>query len=256
MSTSLENRKVILIAADSADHRRQLSDAIERHLSQVVIYTASDGGDAWMKMINVPPHLIITDSALTKIDSCQLVTNMLADRRFDDTAALLVSVPPEHETFVDEIVMGRVQFLDPKSDEARFTRAVNRGLNFVAARESSEFRMRFLSPGEQLLREGDRAEFVYLVKKGHLKATHRAGEQDVMLGKIDSGEFVGEMAYINGEPRSADVFAVTDCEMIEIPVGHLDHLLFQRPSWSKALMTTLTKRVKKANRQRVKAKQG
>ncbi|MCB0415661.1 MAG: Crp/Fnr family transcriptional regulator, partial [Bdellovibrionales bacterium] len=56
-----------------------------------------------------------------------------------------------------------------------------------------------------------------------------------------------EMAYINGEPRSADVVALSDCELIEFGVDRLDSLLFKKPSWSKALMKTLSKRLKRAN---------
>lgn len=68
--------------------------------------------------------------------------------------------------------------------------------------------------------------------------------QRVDLGKIKAGEFVGEMAHINKEPRSATVTAVTDCELIEIPFGSLDPILFSKPSWSKALFVTLSKRLK------------
>ena len=47
--------------------------------------------------------------------------------------------------------------------------------------------------------------------------------------------------------RSANVEALTDCELIEIPIGTLDRLLYRRPSWSKTLMLTLSKRLTQAN---------
>jgi hypothetical protein len=60
----------------------------------------------------------------------------------------------------------------------------------------------------------------------------------------------GEMAYINGEPRAANVIAEGPSELIEIPFERLDHVLFQKPMWSKALMRTLSKRLKNANNYR------
>jgi CRP-like cAMP-binding protein len=55
------------------------------------------------------------------------------------------------------------------------------------------------------------------------------------------------MAYINGEPRSANVKATKDCELVEIPIHLLDHVLFMKPAWAKALMKTLSRRIKNAN---------
>jgi CRP/FNR family cyclic AMP-dependent transcriptional regulator len=56
------------------------------------------------------------------------------------------------------------------------------------------------------------------------------------------------MAYINKEPRSACIEALTDAQLIEVPIGLVDKILYKRPAWSRALLQTLSKRLKNANK--------
>ncbi|HEY8280477.1 MAG TPA: Crp/Fnr family transcriptional regulator, partial [Bdellovibrionota bacterium] len=87
----------------------------------------------------------------------------------------------------------------------------------------------------------------FLLKKGRLQAIRADKEKTTVLGEILPGEFVGEMAHITGESRSADVLASENSELVEIPVGTLDILLFSKPAWSRALMKTLAQRLRVTN---------
>lgn len=211
------------------------------------MFTAGDGVEAWMKITNMPPHVVVLERGLAKLDGLQLARDLMADKQFEHTALIFFDHPPEEEVLVDEIVTGRLQFLSPRVEDSRFARALARALNDVAAREGTTYRLRFIAPGDRLIAAGDQSRNVYLVKRGRLKAVSHKDQNEVLLGEIETGEFVGEMAYINNEPRSADVLALTDCELIEIPAEHLDHELYRKPSWAKALMVTLSKRIKRAN---------
>jgi CRP/FNR family cyclic AMP-dependent transcriptional regulator len=153
----------------------------------------------------------------------------------------------DEHLFMDEVVTGQVQFLSGTGKVAIFNNLVTRALNWVSHEDKSIYHLRFLAPQEQLIREGEAADFVYILKTGELKAYKTDGSEEVLLGKIHPGEFVGEMAYINGEARSANVMSLTDCELIEIPSASLDAVLFSRPAWSKALLKTLSKRLKNSN---------
>lgn len=236
-----------MIATERPGDRQEIEGSVIRHLPGATVYQSGDGSEAWVKMENVPPHVLILHSALAKTDGLSLVKLAMSDRRFDQTSFVFLEPPPEQEVFVDEIVTGRIQFLGWEVPDERFAKALARALNDVASREKTEFKLRFLALGDQLIRKGDPGDNVYLVRRGRLEARVGAPPDGPLLGTIETGEFVGEMAYINGEPRSADVFAVGDCELIEIPIDHLDFLLYQKPSWSKALMKTLSKRVQRSN---------
>lgn len=247
----VSQQRVILIATEKETDRREIEASVLRHLPNSKIYFAVDGSDAWGRLVNVPPQVLILHSALSKTDGFALVRSVLADPRFAQTAFIYMEPPPDREVFVEEIVTGRIQFLGWQVSEKRLATALARALNDVVARERMEFKTRLLIPGDQLMKKGDVATSVYLVRRGRLEARSEGAAGPVVLGVVEPGEFVGEMAYINGEPRSADVFALVESELIEIPINHLDVLLYQNPSWSQALMRTLSQRLRKANQTKI-----
>lgn len=246
-STVLDTKRVFLIASAAREHIHRLSSAIEHHITNSTIYSATDGLEAVVKCDNATPHVVLIDDHLPKMSGLRVIETLLTKRGMEKVAFILISPIPDTEHFVDEVAVGRVQFLKDPEDEQDMSRALARALNFLTNEKGPEFKLKFLAPNDKLMIAGEQAETVYIVKRGALKAYNLQGEKEVMLGSIEAGDFVGEMAYVNGEPRSASVSAVTDCELIEIPINHLDQLLFRKPAWSKALLKTLSKRIKRSN---------
>lgn len=251
---SIQSKRLFLVAVHDSHLAKALAEAIENQVSYSTVYVAHDGADALMKMKNAPPHVIICDAELTKHSGLKITDSMLKEKGLESSAAIILGTIPDTELFVDEVVTGRVQFLEGFNDQTQFTKALTRALNFVSSSYVKEFHLRFLAPGDQLIHEGESGKNVYIVRRGTLLAFRTGSDgRELTLGKIGKGEFVGEMAYISGEKRSADVRAETSCELIELPIDLLDHMLFQKPSWAKALMVTLSKRVKIANQEKVKS---
>ena len=71
--------------------------------------------------------------------------------------------------------------------------------------------------------------------------------QEVMLGEIDMGELVGEMSFLDDLPRSANVRAKFDSEVLVIPHSKFLSVLDSQPRWFKSLMKTLSQRLRVAN---------
>ncbi len=246
MADSLDQKRLFLVVSSSPEIRARMVELIESHISSTTIFQAQDGSEALLKLENAPPHVLLIEPNLNKTNGWQVVDHILEDRKFKETAVIILSLPPDQERFIDEVVVGKVQYIESAA-EGFLLKGFAKALNYVSHGEVGEFFLRFLVPGDVLVREGEKAQFVYLVRRGNLRAYLNRDSGEVTIGTIQEGEFVGEMAYINKEPRSADVVATSDCELIEIPVDHLDQLLFQKPSWAKALMITLSNRVKRAN---------
>jgi CRP-like cAMP-binding protein len=160
---------------------------------------------------------------------------------------ILLTDIPEREKYVDQVVTTQIQFLRDIDDEKIFGECLSRALTRVALDTNKSYKLRFLAPQEILFKESEPASSVYFVKRGGLRAIKDYGGQNIILGPVQAGEFVGEMAHFNGQPRSATVQAVSDCEMIEIPTGVLDMVLFSKPAWAKALIGTLAKRLMRSN---------
>lgn len=241
-------RKIFLIVSGDEDKKKRYTELIRKLINDVTVYHATDGSTALAKLKNAPPHVVITDVDLPKVSGLQLIDYILKDVAFSNIAILIMDQLPKSESFMDELVTGRIQYLEGNANEDEFSRCVTRALNFATHGEKAAlFHARFLAQGDVLMSEGDKAEFVYILKSGRLSAYQTVNNKQVVLGNIEPGEFVGEMAYINGEPRSATVVALSQCELIEVPMGSFDIILYKRPAWAKSLVHVLSKRLKQAN---------
>ena len=246
VESALEEKRIFLVVTDDKNKMNSISETIRTHINKATIFEAYDVHEAHFKFRNMIPHVIILDLEVQKFSCAQLITDLLQGEN-NHFSVIFTAELPDNELFIDQVVSGQVQFLTNHLDEAWFSQCLTKALNRLSQEKKSEFILHFLAPNELLFKEGVRGESAFLVKRGELMASRFKNGQRVELGKIKPGEFVGEMAHINQEPRSATVTAVTDCELIEIPFGSLDPILFSKPSWSKALFVTLSKRLKITN---------
>ncbi len=247
--TQVDSKRKILIATSNKSLQEKLKTWVEKHVPNAQCVFSLDGSDAISKIQNDPPHVVVTSIDLAKTDGYKLTQWLLRCMTDVKIAVILLTPVPSTERFVDEVVTSQVQFADLDKGESEFQRILLKATDFVfRSAAPEEFFTRTVVAGEQLIKQGEKVDNVYLVRSGELEASNQRGQEKVVLGRISAGEFVGEMSYINGEPRSADVFASTACELIAIPVNVLDQVLFTKPAWAKALMKTLTKRLHHANK--------
>jgi len=64
----------------------------------------------------------------------------------------------------------------------------------------------------------------------------------VELARLGPGDFFGEMSLLTGEPRSATVTAITDCDLLEISKSGLDPILRTRPEILEQLARSMAER--------------
>ena len=248
--SDVDIKKIFLVVHADPVALQNVVSILKQYYPGSQVFTATDGNDAIHKARNTPPHVLLTDLELSKVSGQELIRVIVKDKAFLQTAVVVLSDIPDQERFVDDVVSGRIHFLCLPADGPQFVDFVNKALMFALNRREPEFRLKLITPGQVLFREGEKADCAYLLKRGKLRAFRREGAKSHTLGEVLPGEFVGEMAHINGEPRSADVEAIEDSELIEVPLGSLDLLLFSKPAWSKALMKTLSKRLKVANQKK------
>ncbi|AZZ36057.1 cyclic AMP receptor protein [Bdellovibrio sp. qaytius] len=246
VESALEDKRIFLVVTEDKAKMQSIATTIHAHINKATIFEAHDVHEASFKFRNMVPHVIILDLEVAKFSSAQLITDLMQGEN-NQFSVIFTAELPDNELFIDQVVSGQVQFLTNYKDEIWFNQCLTKALNRIGQEKKSEFILHFLTPNELLFKEGVPGESAYLVKRGELLASKRKNGVCIDLGKIKAGEFVGEMAHINQEPRSATVTAVTDCELIEIPFGSLDPILFSKPSWSKALFVTLSKRLKITN---------
>jgi CRP-like cAMP-binding protein len=105
-----------------------------------------------------------------------------------------------------------------------------------------------LQPGEVLFNEGDRGEIMYLIREGKIKITKGKGDEEKTLAVLKEGDFFGEMAIIDGSPRSAGAVAVTPVSLLVIDKESFKEKLSVNPL-IEYVLETLTRRLRTADEQ-------
>ncbi|MBE0432759.1 Crp/Fnr family transcriptional regulator [candidate division WOR-3 bacterium] len=105
-----------------------------------------------------------------------------------------------------------------------------------------------LQAGEVLFNEGDRGEIMYLIREGKIKITKGKGDEEKTLAVLKEGDFFGEMAIIDGSPRSAGAAAVTPVSLLVIDKESFKEKLRENPL-IEYMLETLTRRLRTADEQ-------
>lgn len=78
---------------------------------------------------------------------------------------------------------------------------------------ATALKKREVESGEEVVREGERGEVMYIVESGALEASVK----DVgVVMKYGAGAFFGELALVNDEPRKATITAKEDSIVLEL----------------------------------------
>lgn len=91
-------------------------------------------------------------------------------------------------------------------------------------------RVDIYSPGDEIFSQGDQADALFIVKYGSIRI-RREGKQDaVEVAQIGTGSHFGELAFVDGEPRSATAEAIEKSEVIRIPFAELKAFFETNPT--------------------------
>ena len=101
--------------------------------------------------------------------------------------------------------------------------------------------------GDFIFREGDQGNTAYVVESGVVELVKFTGEDYVTLSEITAGTLFGEMAIIDGSPRSASARAKEECMLNEITEAQLKAYMSRSPDTSMDMMRRLASYARTAN---------
>lgn len=101
-----------------------------------------------------------------------------------------------------------------------------------------------LVAGDLVFSEGEPGDALYLVVEGAVKV-HKGDKQLVQLGVRD---VVGEMAVLDGDPRSASVTVVKDAVLLKIGRDDFRDILNERPEIAMGVIKVLSRRLRETNK--------
>ena len=105
-----------------------------------------------------------------------------------------------------------------------------------------------LNTGDILFNEGDKGDVMYLIRDGKVKITKGKGDDEKVLAVLKEGDFFGEMAIIDGSPRSASAIAATPVTMLVIDKETFKAKIKENPL-IEYVLETLSRRLRNTDEQ-------
>ena len=95
-----------------------------------------------------------------------------------------------------------------------------------------------------LIREGDVADALYVVLDGELEVTKQSGTSQIPVALVGPGSLQGEIAALEGGRRTASVRAISEAEVLRIPIDAMRDLLNAGPDIALAVIRTAVGRLR------------
>ncbi len=98
---------------------------------------------------------------------------------------------------------------------------------------------------EQIIDRQSESTDVFFVLGGEIRVViYSLSGREITLDDLSAGGYFGELAAIDGEPRSASVMALTDCLVASLPQDNFLSLLEKHPKIALKVMKLLTRMVR------------
>lgn len=107
-------------------------------------------------------------------------------------------------------------------------------------------RVRTFASGALLMQQGAVSDCLHVILRGRVgvERSHGSLQDPVVLAELGTGEVVGEMGLLDGEPRSATVSALEETSTLEIGHETLAQLVLKYSSVSSSLLRLLSRRLR------------
>lgn len=102
--------------------------------------------------------------------------------------------------------------------------------------------------GATIIQAEDEGTDLLFVVEGRVRVVTSAGPgRELTLAEIGAGGHVGELAAIDGRPRSASVVALSDCRIASLPAAALRELLRGSPELALRVLADVVRMVREAD---------
>lgn len=110
------------------------------------------------------------------------------------------------------------------------------------------FREQKVKKGEVLFRKGSEGTTLYIIQKGAIKIVlpSRLGDERI-VAIFSTGDFFGEMALLDGMPRSADAIAIKSSKLLLLNRSDFFRFLKKSDAAMEKILSSLSMRLRKAD---------
>jgi small-conductance mechanosensitive channel len=106
-------------------------------------------------------------------------------------------------------------------------------------------RRHFFDRGERLVSEGQTGSTMMVLLRGRAEVSRTPSDLsgEVRVAELTDNDYFGERVMLTGEPRSANVTAITGCEVLTLDRADLSPILEARPDLAEVLSHALAERI-------------
>ncbi|MEW6364506.1 MAG: cyclic nucleotide-binding domain-containing protein [Acidobacteriota bacterium] len=114
-------------------------------------------------------------------------------------------------------------------------------------KEFSKYKVSF-AKGSRIFSQDDPGENMYIIHSGRIRIFREVGSQSVEFAVLEKGDFFGEMALFEHQPRSASAEAVEDSELLSIDPPTFADMIRANPEIAVRMLRKYCTRLREANR--------
>jgi len=103
--------------------------------------------------------------------------------------------------------------------------------------------------GAVIFEEGDPGSRLYVIQSGQVSIVKRNGHRQVTLARLGAGEFFGEMALLDRQPRSAAAVVDEPARVLELDEAAFERMVTERGEVALRILRRLSHRLRESNRQ-------
>lgn len=104
------------------------------------------------------------------------------------------------------------------------------------------------SAGDFIFREGDAGDSMMAIAQGQVRiATLSPTAREVVLAELSQGDVFGEISVLDGQERSADAQAVTNCTLVVLERRALLEAMRSDPKLAQSLIEVLCTRIRRSD---------
>jgi len=108
---------------------------------------------------------------------------------------------------------------------------------------------RVYQPGEIVFNEGEVGETMFIIQEGEVRIHKRVRDRETTLAVLKAGDFFGEMAIIDQEPRSASATAASAAKIIVLSKDIFESQIKTNPKIIMSILKKMSERLRQADRQ-------
>lgn len=108
----------------------------------------------------------------------------------------------------------------------------------------------FFNEGEVIFRQGDPGDVMYILVSGVVELRIKVEKGEKLLKCVDTPhDFFGEMALVDGSPRSASAIAVKPTKLIVVDEAQFEKIVLNNGKFAWKIIQVLSQRIRNSNMQ-------